>query len=177
VFRRTIALTALLLSATIALAQVKVAGVEFLPKNVIFLSSDERSRATAEGSLSAGCNWSLRTETRIGQTNDPKDCIVYYYRTTVALTKKCGQTGREEAVPTAMTSSERTMLAGRSCPGSVFTPATDARILSVGTNADGRRQEIVVQPDNTRVVILTERAAVTVTVVYPDGTVDTMVQK
>jgi hypothetical protein len=35
----------------------------------------------------------------------------------------------------------------------------------------------VVQPDNTRVVILTERAAVTVTVVYPDGTVDTLVQK
>jgi len=122
------------------MAQVKVAGVEFLPKNVIFPSSDERSRATAEGPLSAGCTWSLRTETRVGQTNDPKDCVVYYYRTNVVLAKKCGQTGGEEIPPAAITSSERTMLAGRSCPGSVFTPGMDARILSVDTNADGRGQ-------------------------------------
>lgn len=158
------------------LLQVKVAGVEFLPKNVIFPSPDERSRSTAEGALSAGCKWALRTETRVGQNNDARECVIYFYRTTVSLSKRCGER-TDEAAPLAQSATERTMIAGQSCPGSTFTPRFEAKILSVGTNSDGRRQEIVLQPDGTRVVILTEFSAVTVNVSFPDGTADTLAFK
>jgi hypothetical protein len=164
-------------SLLVFLAQVKVGGVEFLPKNVIFPSSDERSRATAEGSLSGGCRWQLQTETRIGQTTDTRDCLVYFYRTTVSLAKRCGGTESPEVPAVPLGASERTVLAGRSCPNAIFTPQLEAKILSVGLNSDGKRQEIVQQPDGTRIVVLTEPNAVTIAIAYPDATVDTLAAK
>ena len=158
------------------LAQMKVGGVEFLPKNTIFASADERSIAMGSGTLPDGCRWELSVVTSVGQAMQQQpsvapvdDCVAFYYRTVATLTRACPDPMRPES-----TSSERTTFGGRDCPGADYRPNAESRILSTGRNADGRRQEIVLQPDGTRVTVQTTPPGVDIILAYPDGSQDVL---
>ena len=161
-----LALAITLLGCAALLAQLRVGTSEFLPEDLVFSVVDEASRAAGEGKLADGCRWVLRTETAIGQHPLGK-CSAYYYRTSVLLTKICS-----EPAPSATQRTERIVLAGMSCPNVPFTLKTEARILSMGTNADGKLQEVLLQPDGTRITLLSGPESVHVTVAFSDGTSD-----
>lgn len=156
-------------------AGVKVGGVDFVPKDLIFGAPDPKSRATSDGPLPGECKWDFVAETRIARREEPqgKDtvCIRYYYKTTVELAQTCPD--QKEVARSA----ERITSAGPFCPdasGKVTPPNIDARVLSSGTTADGKHQDIVLQPDGTRITIVSDDAGVVTTVVYPDGTADAL---
>ncbi|MGH9456702.1 MAG: hypothetical protein ACRD2J_03570, partial [Thermoanaerobaculia bacterium] len=138
----------LVLAAVPVCAQMRVGGSEFLAKDLVFTVLDDASRATGSGKLADGCAWTLALETAIAQ-RPHEECVSYYYRTTVTLSKAC-----PEPKEPSTQRSERTVLAGMSCPKKEFTPETEGKILSLGTNANGSRQEVLVQPDGTRVTVV-----------------------
>ncbi|HLJ77150.1 MAG TPA: hypothetical protein VKT75_07040 [Acidobacteriaceae bacterium] len=72
-------------------------------------------------------------------------------------------------------SSERITSDGPYCPdttGKVTPPKSDTHVISSGTTADGKHQDILTQPDGTRITLLYDEKGVVVTVVYGDGTSD-----
>jgi hypothetical protein len=157
------------------LAGVKVAGVEFVPKDLIFAAAEPKSRATADGPLPNECKWNFSSETRIAKREDAQGCVRYYYKTTVTLEQTCP--AASDKIITVTRSSERITSAGPYCPdtaGKVAPPQTEARVLSSGTTADGKHQDIVLQPDGTRITLLYDDAGVLAMVVYPDGTADAL---
>jgi hypothetical protein len=168
---------AIFLLAVPVVAGVKVAGAEFVPKDLIFAAPEARSRATAEGPRPNECKWTFVSETRIGKREDPqgKDCVRYYYKTTVTLEQTCPASNEKTGDVSRL--SERITSAGPVCPdasGKVATPHTEARVLSSGTTPDGKHQDIVTQPDGTRITLLYDATSVVAVAVYPDGTADTL---
>ena len=152
-------------------ASVKVAGVEFVPKDLVFAAADPRSRATAEGPLPEECKWEFVTETRIGRHDDAQRCVRYYYKTSVALIRSCPQSKPLRSF------SERIISTGPHCPdgtGKIVPPRIESRALSTGTTTDGRHQDIILQPDGTRITLLSDIANAVATAAYSDGTVDTL---
>jgi hypothetical protein len=159
------------------LAGVKIAGVDFVPKDLIFAAAEPKSRATADGSLPNECKWDFSSDTRIAKRDDPQGqgCVRYYYKTTVTLVQTCP--APNDKVTTVIRSSERITSAGPFCPdssGKVAPPHTEARVLSSGTTAEGKHQDILTQPDGTRITLLYDDSAVVAVVIYPDGTGDTL---
>lgn len=47
-------------------------------------------------------------------------------------------------------------------------------MLSSGTTAERKHQEIVLQPDGTRITLVYEHASVIAAIGYPDGSGDTL---
>jgi hypothetical protein len=163
----------------VLLLGIKVAGVDFVPKDLIFAAADAKSRATAEGPLPNECKWNFVAETRIARREEPqgrdKDCVRYYYKTTVTLTQACPAENGKTTEVTKL--SERITSAGPFCAdgsGKIAPPNIEARVLSSGTTAEAKHQDIVTQPDGTRITLLYDDAGVLAVVVYPDGTADTL---
>jgi hypothetical protein len=157
------------------LGGVKVAGVDFVPKDLIFAAPEARSRATAEGPRPNECKWSFTSETRIGKREDAKDCVRYYYKTTVTLEQTCPAPNDKST--DVVRKSERITSTGPFCPdasGRVAPPQTEARVISSGTTTDGKHQEIVLQPDGTRITLLYDAEKTQAMAVYPDGTADSL---
>ncbi len=150
---------------------VKIAGVEFVPKDLIFAAPEARSRATGEGPLPDQCKWDFTAETRIGRREDAQGCIRFYYKTTVSLVHVCPS----KEVAAVRRVAERITATDTRCPdanGRVTPPAVDSRAVSSGTTVDGRTQEIISQPDGTRITLSYDAASATVTAAFPDGTAD-----
>lgn len=167
----------LLAFAAPALAGVKIAGVDFVPKDLIFAAPEAKSRATADGPLPNACKWNFTSETRIAKREDPQGqgCVRYYYKTTVTLEQTCAAPNDKTTAITR--SSERITSAGPFCPdssGKVTPPQNEAHVLSSGTTAEGKHQDILTQPDGTRITLLYDDAGALGVVVYPDGTADTL---
>lgn len=157
------------------LAGVKVAGVDFVPKDLIFAAPEARSRATAEGPRPNECKWSFVSETRIGKREDAKECVRYYYKTTVTLEQRCPAPNDKST--NVLRRSERITSTGPFCPdnsGRVPPPNMEARVISSGTTTDGKHQEIVLQPDGTRITLLYDDQKMQAVATYPDGTADTL---
>src|SRR6266704_2572231 len=91
---------------------VKVAGVEFVPKDVIFAAVESKSRATADGPLPNECKWEFVSETRIGKQEDGQGCVRYFYKTTVTLAQTCPAPNDKPAG----VGSERITAQGPFCP-------------------------------------------------------------
>jgi hypothetical protein len=156
---------------------VKVAGVEFVPRDLIFAAAEPKSRATADGELPNECKWAFTSETRIAKRDDGQGqgCVRYFYKTTVKLEQTCP--APNDQITTITHSSERITATGPFCPdssGKVPPPQTEARVLSSGTTADGKHQDILIQPDGTRITLTSDASSVLVVAVYPDGTADTL---
>jgi len=159
------------------LAGVKVAGVEFVPKDLIFASAEPKSQATADGTLPNECKWTFSSETRIAKREDQQGqrCVRYYYKTTVVLLETCP--APNDKTTTVRRLSERITSQGPFCPdstGKLTPPNTEAHVISSGTTAEGKHQDIVVQPDGTRITLLYDEGGVLVSAVYADGTGDTL---
>ena len=157
--------------ASAAAAGVKVGGVEFVPKDLIFASADSSSEASAEGTLPDECQWSFAAVTRIGRREDAQRCIRFYYKTTITLARTCPA----KETPAVVRLAERITATDNRCPdaaGRVKAPPDQTTALSSGITADGNRQEIVRQPDGTRVTLTYDDKAVTVRAAFPDGTAD-----
>jgi hypothetical protein len=157
----------------LVLLAVKIAGVEFVPKDLVFASAEPKSRATAEGALPGECKWDFATETRIGRREDPQGCVRFYYKTTVTLVLTCLAKDLQPVRRVA----ERITTTNNRCPdaaGRVATAAVEARALSSGTTVDGRSQEIIVQPDGSRITLSYDDTGVFVTSAFPDGTSDVL---
>ena len=156
-----------------ALAGVKVAGVEFVPKDLIFAAAEPKSRANADGPLPNECKWNYTSETRIARREDSQGCIRYYYKTSVTLEQACPPPNDKTTAVTRF--SERITSAGPYCPdgsGKIAPPQTEARVLSSGTTAEGKHQDILTQPDGSRITLLYDDASALAVVIYPDGTAD-----
>ena len=171
-FRR-VPLLLLLTLGDPTIAGVKVADAEFVPKDLIFASAESKSRASAEGSLPNECTWSFLAQTRIGTREDSQRCVRFYFKTTVTLVQSCP--AKEK--PPVLRMAERITATPTRCPdakGPVAPPATEATVISSGTTVDGRHQEIVRQPDGTRITLSYDEDAVAITVGFPDGTTDVL---
>lgn len=161
-----------------ALAGIKIAGADFVPKDLIFAAPEARSRATAEGPRPNECKWNFLSETRIAKREDAaqgKECIRYYYKTTVTLEQTCPSPNDKSTTISRL--SERITSAGPFCPdasGKIAPPHTEARVLSSGTTAEGKHQDVLTQPDGTRITLLYDSEKVQAVAVYPDGTADTL---
>ena len=152
---------------------VKVAGVEFVPKDLIFAAVEPKSRATAEGPLPNQCKWNFASETRIGKQEDAQGCVRYFYKTSVAISQTCPA---PHETPVEMRS-ERTTSQGPFCPergGKVQAPSIESHALSSGTTAEGKQQEIIVQPDGTRITLVYDDRSVLAAIGYPDGSGDAL---
>lgn len=170
--RRALLLFLILLPLT-AGGGVKIAGVEFVPKDLIFAAVEPKSRATADGPLPAQCKWEFVSETRIGKQEDGQGCVRYFYKTTVSVSQSCSAPLEKPKYIT----SERITSQGPFCPdraGKVQPPNIESRALSSGRNAEGKNQEIVLQPDGTRITLIYDDASVIAGIVYPDGSGDTL---
>jgi hypothetical protein len=171
-------LVAILLALSFPLwanAGVKVAGVEFVPKDLIFAAAEAKSHATADGSLPNECKWNFSSETRIAKREESQSCVRYYFKTTVTLEQSCP--APNDKITTISRSSERITATGPHCPdssGKVAPAPTEAKVLSSGTNAEGKHQDILTQPDGSRITLLYDNAGVSTVVVYPDGTADAL---
>jgi hypothetical protein len=162
-------------AALLILLGIKVAGVEFVPKDLIFAAAESKSRATADGPLPNECKWTYVSETRIAKREDDKGCVRYYYKTTVELDQSCPAPNDKQPSHSA----ERITSTAAQCAdssGKFPPPQTEAKVLSSGTTADGKHQDIVLQPDGTRVTLLYDDTVVYVTAVFPDGTADALKQ-
>lgn len=171
---RSFAATLLLLFALRTVAGVKVAGVEFVPKDLVFADVDPRNQATAEGTLANECKWNFTSATQIGRLEEGQGlrCVLYYYKTTVILQQTCSAPHQAANV---VRSSERITSDGPYCPdttGKLAAPKSDTHVISSGTTADGKHQDILTQPDGTRITLLYDDKGVLVTAVYSDGTSD-----
>lgn len=159
---------------TILLASVKIAGVEFVPKDLTFAAAEPRSRATADGSLPNECKWNFTSETRIGKREDGQGCVRYYYKTSVVLAHSCPAPNDKNPV---IHTSDRITADGPYCPdsgGKIAPPRTEAKALSSGRTAEGKQQDIVLQPDGTRITLVYDETGAMTVIVYPDGTADTL---
>ena len=169
-------MTILLLSAFSTFAGVKVAGVDFVPKDLVFAAAEPKSQATAEGPLPNGCKWNFTSETRIGRVEEGQGlrCIRYYYKTTITLQQSCSAPNDQTNI---IRKSERITSEGPFCPdssGKVAAPKTDTHVISSGTTAEEKQQDILTQPDCTRITMLYDDKGVVVTAVYTDGTGDVL---
>ena len=165
----------MLLLLVLLLDGVKVAGVDFVPKDLIFAAAEPKSRATADGQLPNACKWTFTSETRIAKRDDQQGCVRYYYKTTVTLIQTCSASN--DKVSTVTHASDRITSIGPVCPdasGKIPPPQTEAHVLSSGTTAEAKHQDIVTQPDGTRITLLYDDAGVLVVALYPDGTADTL---
>jgi hypothetical protein len=174
VIRRFVTTLSAFFAICAAMAGVKVAGVDFLPKDLIFASPEPKSRATADGPLPNECKWNFTSETRVAKREDSQACVRYYYKTTVRLEQSCPAPNDKNTVSR---SSERITSSGPYCPdsaGKVVPPQTEARVLSSGTTAEEKHQDILTQPDGARITLLYDDGAVVAVVIYPDGTADTL---
>ena len=160
-----------------AVAGVKVAGTDFVPKDLVFAASEEKGHVTADGPLPNECKWTMFSEVRIARRDDlqGKDCVRYYYKTRVTLEQTCpAPTDKSTAVTRV---SERITSAGPFCPdtaGKVTPPHVEARVLSSGTTPEEKHQDIVTYADGTRITLLYDAAGVMVVATYPDGTADAL---
>ena len=164
---------ALILATNPSTAGVKVAGAEFVPKDLIFAASESKSRASAEGILPNECTWSFLAQTRIGAKEDSQRCVRFYFKTTVTLVQSCPARNK----PAVERLAERITATPNRCPdakGPVTPPAAETTVISSGTTVDGRHQEIVRQPDGTRITLSYDDKFVAVTTVFPDGTTDVL---
>jgi hypothetical protein len=163
-------LVALMLLPLVARAGVKVAGTEFVPKDLIFAAPESKSRATAEGALPDQCKWEFLSETRIGRQEDGQGCVRYFYKTSVTLIQSC-PAPREKPV---LRGSDRITSQGPFCPdhGKVQPPNTESKALSSGTTSEGKHQDTVLQPDGTRITLVYDEAGVVALIAYPDGSGD-----
>lgn len=164
------------LALLLILFGVKVGGVEFAPKDLIFAAAEPRSRATADGELGDQCKWTFLAETRVAKREDDHACVHYYYKTYVELVQSCPSPNEK----TVVRSAERiTSPGGLQCPdasGKIASPQLEAKVLSTGTTADGKHQDIVAQPDGTRITLLYDGASVTCSIGFPDGSADFLKQ-
>jgi hypothetical protein len=171
---RTLAALVLVFSAVaVAATGVKIAGVEFVPKDLIFAAPETKSRATAEGELPDECKWQFNSETRLGRREEPQGCIRFYFKTTVTLTSTCPAPSEK----TATRSAERITATEVRCPdasGKIKEPPLETRALSSGTTVEGRKQDVVLQPDGTRITLLYDSSSVTASVAWPDGSGDAL---
>lgn len=152
---------------------IKVGGVEFAPKDLIFAAAEPKSRATADGPLPNECKWAFVAETRVARREEEHGCIRYYYKTTVTLEHSCPSPNEKSVSRSA----ERITSPGTSCPdasGRIPPPQTESKVLSTGTTADGKHQDIAQQPDGTRITLTYDNAGATCTAVFPDGSADTL---
>lgn len=169
-----VALLALMVAGA-AIAGVKIGGVEFVPKDLIFADAEPRSRAMAEGPLPNECKWTFLSETRIGKHEEAQGCIRFYYRTSIALTSVCPAPNDKPATRF----SERITATELRCPdsgGKVTPPNTEAKVLSSGTTSEGKHQEIVLQPDGTRITLVYDDAGVLCVIAFADGSGDSLRQ-
>src|SRR5512140_2222605 len=121
---RKLTLASLFVAQSVLAQGVKIAGVEFVPKDLIFAAPEAKSRASAEGPLADECKWSFTSETRIGRREELQTCIRFYYKTTVTLTQSCPPP-KEEGV---VRSSDRITTIDPRCPeanGHLTVPASD----------------------------------------------------
>lgn len=154
-------------------ASVKVGGSEFVPKDLIFASADSNSQASAEGPLPNQCQWTFLTETRIGRRDNSDRCVRFYFKTTVVLSKSCPS----KDVPPVRYFAERITATNERCPdssGRLELPPIDTKVVSSGTMADGKHQDIIRQADGTRVTLTYDSAGAQVTAAFPDGTRDVL---
>jgi hypothetical protein len=151
---------------------VKVAGVEFVPKDLIFAAVEPKSRATADGTLPAECKWEFISETRVGKQEDGQGCVRYFYKTTVSLAQSCPAPHEKPA----SSASDRITSQGPFCPdhGKVAPPNVESKALSSGTTSDRKHQEIVLQADGTRITLIYDGVSVLAVIGYPDGSGDTL---
>jgi len=159
--------------ALLLLFGIKVAGVEFAPKDLIFAAPEPKSRATAEGSLPNECKWSFVAETRVARVQDDKGCVRYFYKTTVELEQSCPAPNEK----TVQHAAERITSPGTLCPdasGKVPPPQIDAKVLSTGTTSDGKHQDILQHPDGTRVTLIYDDMGATCAIAFPDGSGDAL---
>lgn len=172
---RSLTVTIVLLVALSSVAGVKVAGVEFVPKDLIFAAAEPKSQATAEGPLPGDCKWNFTSETRIGRLEEGQmRCIRYYYKTMITLQQACSAPNDQGNV---VRSSERITSDGPYCPdtsGKIPPPKTETHVISSGTTAEGKHQDILTQPDGTRITLLYDDKGVVVAAVYVDGTGDVL---
>ncbi|HET7710712.1 MAG TPA: hypothetical protein VFL80_02175 [Thermoanaerobaculia bacterium] len=172
---RAIMTIALLFLAAVAVAGVKIAGVEFLPKDLIFAAAEPRSRASAEGALPGDCKWAFSSETRLGRHEEANGCIRFYYKTSVTLAMTCAAPNDRPVTRLA----ERITAIEPRCPdgsGKVAAPNSEAKVLSSGVTSDGKQQEIILQPDGTRITLVHDTASVVCSAVFPDGSADVLRQ-
>jgi hypothetical protein len=151
---------------------IKVAGVDFVPKDLIFAPVEPKSRASAEGPLPNECKWDFMSETRLGRQEDGQGCVRYFYKTTISLTQTCPAPHDKPAGST----SERITSQGPFCPdhGKVQPPSVESKALSSGTTGDGKHHDIVVQPDGTRIELIYDGTGVMAVIAFPDGAGDTL---
>jgi YD repeat-containing protein len=152
---------------------IRVAGVEFAPKDLIFAAAEPRSRAVADGALVDGCKWTFVAETRVATREDEKSCVRYFYKTTVSLEQACPAPSEKKIVRLA----ERITASSPQCPdasGKLPPPQIDAKVLSSGITADGKRQDIVVQPDGTRITLTYDDSGATCVASFADGSTDVL---
>ena len=149
---------------------IKIAGETMFPSELVFMDPDPRSQAHAEGTLGDGCEWELDTVTRTAPHHTAHGCVEYFYKTTVTMTRKCAAPRRPQQVV-----SERMTKSGRMCATEnrpLPEPKSVTLAVSSGRIPDGRFQDIVEQPDGSRVTINWSPSTVDVRVVYPDKTID-----
>lgn len=154
-------------------AGIKVAGVEFIPSDLIFATADPHSRATAEGQFADGCKWTYISQTRVAKKEDEKGCVRYFYKTTVSLEQNCPAPNEKLVTRRG----ERVTSTGPHCAdgsGKIPPPVIEAHVLSSGDMPDGKHQDIVVQPDGTRITLQYDSKLITATAAFPDGTVDAL---
>ena len=154
------------------LAGIKVGGEPFVPRNVIFSKPAESSTVTGEGALDADCGWEVLITTEIGESVDALECVRYYYRTAIVLTKRCVADEKPVRIR-----SMRITPSARFCPdakGKVPSARIETKPISSGLTPAGKQQEIIEQPDGTKLTILSDATSVSVRVVYTDGTTDVL---
>ena len=159
--------------ALLLLLGIKVGGVEFVPKDLIFAAPELKSRATADGPLPNQCKWTFTAETRIARVQDDKGCVRYYYKTGVGLEQSCPAPNEK----TEAHSTERITSPGLFCPdgsGKIQPPQTEAKVLSTGTTSDGKHQDILQQPDGTRITLIYDDNGATCSIGFPDGSGDSL---
>lgn len=169
-------MNALALAALMGLALhagIKVAGVEFIPSDLIFAAADPHSRATADGQFADGCKWMYISQTRVAKKEDDKGCVRYFYKTTVTLEQNCAAPNEKLVTKRG----ERVTSTGPHCAdggGKIPPPVIEARVLSSGDMPDGKHQDIVLQPDGTRITLQYDAKTIIVTAGFPDGTADSL---
>lgn len=163
----------LLVFLAVLSSAVKVGNVEFVPSDLIFADAESKSRVTADGSLPNDCKWSLVAETRLAKHQESQDCVRFYFKTTVTLSQECPRPNEQHIAK----SCERITATDPKClgdAGRITSPSTDARVLSSGTTAEGRHQDVVQMADGTRLTLVYDSDTATATVAFADGTADTL---
>lgn len=155
----------------IVLAGIKIAGVEFVPKDLIFADPEPKSRVTAEGSLPKQCSWSFVAESRLGRHSESQDCVRFFFKSSAMLSEECPAPNEERS----QKSCDHIVATDSKCPdsgGKVTPPPVDAKALSSGTMSDGKHQDVALLPDGTRIVLTYDGETVVAVLAFPDGSGD-----